>query len=119
MVERRQDAMIGSRRPPQGFVLRQVHGASIVRPMNVVFLSPHFPPNMWLYVRRLREAGATVLGVADAPYDALRQELRDHLAEYYRVDDLHSMDQLRAAISHFVAKHGPINRLESLNEYWL
>jgi hypothetical protein len=87
--------------------------------MNVVFLSPHFPPNMWLYVRRLREAGATVLGVADAPYDALRQELRDHLAEYYRVDDLHSMDQLRAAISHFVAKHGPIDRLESLNEYWL
>jgi ATP-grasp domain len=87
--------------------------------VNVVFLSPHFPPNMWLYTRRLREAGATVLGIADATYDALRPELREDLTEYYRVDDLHSTDQLRAAVSHFVARHGRIDRLESLNEYWL
>ena len=87
--------------------------------MNVVFLSPHFPPNHYLYARRLQEAGATVLGIADAAYDALRPELRSALTEYYRVDDLHSAGQLRAAIEHFVAKHGPIDRLESLNEYWL
>jgi hypothetical protein len=87
--------------------------------MNVVFLSPHFPPGMYLYVRRLREAGATVLGIADAAYDSLRPELRDALSEYYRVDDLHSTDQLRAAVAHFIARHGPIDRLESLNEYWL
>jgi hypothetical protein len=87
--------------------------------MNVVIISPHFPPNMWLYVRRLREAGATVLGVADAAYDSLRPELREDLAEYYRVDDLHATDQLRAAIGHFIARHGPVDRLESLNEYWL
>ena len=87
--------------------------------MNVVFLSPHFPPAMWLYVRRLREAGATVLGIADTAYDGLRRELREDLTEYYRVDDLHSTDQLRAAVAHFIARHGPIDRLESLNEYWL
>jgi hypothetical protein len=87
--------------------------------MNVVFLSPHFPPAMYLYVRRLREAGATVLGIADAAYDSLRPELREALTEYYRVDDLHSMDQLRAALAHFIAKHGTVARLESLNEYWL
>ena len=90
-----------------------------MRPMNVVFLSPHFPPNMWLYVQRLREAGANVLGIADAAYDALRPELRENLTEYYRVDDLHATEQLRQALRHFIAKHGPIARLESLNEYWL
>ena len=87
--------------------------------MNVVFLSPHFPPNHFLYARRLREAGATVLGIADVPYDSLRPELRAALTEYYRVDDLHATDQLRAAIRHFIARHGSVDRLESLNEYWL
>ncbi len=87
--------------------------------MNVVFLSPHFPPNHWLYARRLRESGATVLGIADAAYDRLRPELREDLAEYYRVDDLHSIDQLRGALHHFIERHGRIDRLESLNEYWL
>ena len=87
--------------------------------MNVIFLSPHFPPGMYLYVRRLREAGATVLGIADAAYDSLRPELREALTEYYRVDDLHSMDQLVRAVGHFIHRHGKIDRLESLNEYWL
>jgi ATP-grasp domain-containing protein len=87
--------------------------------VNVVFLSPHFPPNMWLYVRRLRQAGATVLGIADAAYDGLRHELREDLTEYFRVDDLHTTDQLRVAVTHFAGRHGRIDRLESLNEYWL
>jgi ATP-grasp domain-containing protein len=87
--------------------------------VNVVFLSPHFPPGMYLYVQRLKAAGATVLGIADVPYDTLRHELRDCLTEYYRVDDLHKIDQLIRAVGHFTARHGKIDRLESLNEYWL
>lgn len=87
--------------------------------MNVVFLSPHFPPGMYLYVQRLREAGATVLGIADVAYEALRPELRAALTEYYRVDDLHSIEQLTRAVGYFTHRYGKIDRLESLNEYWL
>ena len=87
--------------------------------MNVVFLSPHFPPGMYLYVQRLRAAGATVLAIADVPYESLRPELRDALTEYYRVDDLDSMDALIRAVGYFTHCHGKIDRLESLNEYWL
>ena len=52
--------------------------------MNVVFLSPHFPPNWYLFATALHEQGANVLGIADAPYEELRPELRDALTEYYR-----------------------------------
>jgi hypothetical protein len=87
--------------------------------VNVVFLSPHFPPSLYLFCVRLRDVGATVLGIADTPYDQLRPELRDALAEYYRVDDLHNFDALVRALGWFTHKHGKIDRLESLNEYWL
>lgn len=87
--------------------------------MNVVFLSPHFPPPMYLYCQRLRDVGATVLGIADAPYEQLRPELRAALSEYYRVPDMHDMDGLVRALGFFTHKYGKIDRIESLNEYWL
>jgi hypothetical protein len=87
--------------------------------MNVVFLSPNFPPNMWLFCQRLQAQGAAVLGIDDAPYDRLRAELRDSLAEYYRVDDLHDLDGLIRAVGWLTHRRGKIDRLESLNEYWL
>ena len=53
--------------------------------MNVVFLSPHFPPNWYHFVVALRRAGATVLGIGDAPFDELRAELaRTSLADIVR-----------------------------------
>ena len=87
--------------------------------MNVVFLSPHFPPNLYLFCVRLREQGATVLGIADAPYESLRPELRDALSEYYRVSDLHDLDALTRGIGWLIHRHGRIDRIDSLNEYWL
>ncbi len=87
--------------------------------MNVVSLSPHFPPNYYRFCVGLKELGACVLGLADAPYDALRAELRAALAEYYRVDDMHDYDRLLRALGHFTHRHGRIDRIDSLNEYWL
>ncbi len=87
--------------------------------MNLVFISPHFPPNTYLYCRRLRELGVRVLGIADAAYDGLRPELRDALTEYYRVDDLHDDDAMVRACGYFTHRYGKIDRIESLNEYWL
>jgi hypothetical protein len=87
--------------------------------MNVVFLSPHFPPNWFRFVVGLRNAGATTLGIADQPYDSLRRELRDSLDEFYRVDDLGSHDQLTRALGWFIHRRGLIDRIDSLNEHWL
>ena len=87
--------------------------------MNVVFLSPHFPPNWYLFAIALHDQGANVLGIADAPYEELRPELRDALTEYYRVDDMNDYVQLRRALAYFTHEHGKLDRLDSLNEWWL
>ncbi|HYI21590.1 MAG TPA: ATP-grasp domain-containing protein [Candidatus Limnocylindrales bacterium] len=87
--------------------------------MNVVFLSPHFPPNWYRFVMALHAAGANTLGIADSSWDELRPELRDSLNDYYRVDNLGNYDQLTRALGYFIHRHGRIDRLDSLNEHWL
>ena len=87
--------------------------------MNVVFLSPHFPPQYFRFCRSLKAAGARVLGIGDESHDNLSQDVRTALTEYYRVDDMHSYEALVRACGFFTHRYGKIDRLDSLNEYWL
>jgi hypothetical protein len=87
--------------------------------VNVVFLSPHFPQNFFQFVVRLREAGANPLAIADEPWDRLRPELREAVAEYYRVGDMHRYDELLRGLGYLTFRHGKIDRLDSMSEYWL
>jgi hypothetical protein len=87
--------------------------------MNFVYLSPHFPPNYYLFCVDLQQLGVTVLGLADEPYDLLRPELKAALREYYRVNDMHNYDELLRALGYFTHRYGKIDRIDSLNEYWL
>lgn len=87
--------------------------------MNFVYLSPHFPPNYEAFCVELRLQGVNVLGVAEAPYEALSPRLRSVLTEYYRVPDMHDYDQLVRAMGYFTHRYGKIGRLESHAEYWL
>ena len=87
--------------------------------MNVVFLSPHFPAHYHLFCRQLKNSGAKVLGIADAPFDQLPETVRAALTEYYRVNDMHDYGELVRALGYFTHRYGKIDRLDSLNEYWL
>ena len=87
--------------------------------MNVVFLSPHFPPNFYQFCVALRQAGATVIGVGDEHFDNLRSELRSSFREYYRINDMNNYDELLRAFGFLTFKHGKLERLDSLNEHWL
>lgn len=87
--------------------------------MNVILLSPHFPPSSYHFAVALRQAGITVLGIADAPYESLRPELQGALTEYYRVNDMNDYDQLLRAVAYLTFRHGKIDRFESHIEYWL
>jgi hypothetical protein len=87
--------------------------------MNIVYLSPHFPPNYHLFCIHLKALGANVLGLADEPYELLNPRLKESLSEYYQVRDLHNYDELLRAIGYFTHRYGKIDRIDSQNEYWL
>ncbi len=53
--------------------------------MNVVFLSPAYPPEMQQYTRGLAEVGAKVFGVGDSHPQSLPRELRAHMHDYLQV----------------------------------
>lgn len=87
--------------------------------MNVIFLSPHFPPNYYQFCVHLRNLGANVLGLADEPYDNLHPRLKIALTEYYRVNNMHDYGELLRACGYFTHRYGKIDRIDSQNEYWL
>ena len=87
--------------------------------MNFIFISPHFPHTYWQFCQRLTQNGVRVLGIADAPYEQLKPELRESLTEYYRVDSLEDYDEVYRAVAYFAHRYGRIDWIESNNEYWL
>ncbi len=87
--------------------------------MNFIAFSPHFPPNFIPFVTSLRRLGVNVLGLGDEPFDALPNDLKFALTEYYWVTNQHNYDELLRALGYFTHHYGKIDRLESHNEYWL
>ena len=83
--------------------------------MNFVFLSPNFPDSYRWFCIRLRENGVNVLGVGDAPYDALHPDLKAALTEYYAVGSLEDYDQVLRALGYFTFRYGKLDWVESNN----
>ncbi len=86
---------------------------------NFIFISPNFPTNYWKFCRELKNNGLNVLGIGDQPYDELDYHLKESLNEYYKVGSLENYDEVYRAVAFFAFKYGPIDWLESNNEYWL
>ena len=86
---------------------------------NFVFISPNFPSVYKKFVTSLKSVGFRVLGIGDAPYWELDEELKRDLNEYYCVSNLEDLSQTRNALTYFQNKYGHLDYLESNNEYWL
>ena len=87
--------------------------------MNLLYISPQFPRNFINFCTRLRKLGVAVFGVASDQYDALPDNLKWALTEYYRVDNMNDYGQLLQAGKYFQQKYGKVDRIESQAEYWL
>lgn len=86
---------------------------------NFIYISPNFPANHWFFCDRLKRNGINVLGIGDAPYDELTDDLKSALNEYYKVSTLENYDEVYRAVAFFTFKYGRIDFLETNNEYWL
>lgn len=87
--------------------------------MNFIFISPNFPTKFWQFCDALKKNGATVLGIGDAPYEELVPELKRALTEYYKVTDMLDYKQMYKAVAYYAYHYGPIDWIESNNEFWL
>ncbi len=87
--------------------------------MNFIFISPNFPDNFRYFCDRLRSSGCNVLGIGDADYYSLPDDLKYFLSDYFRVDSLEDYDQVYRAVGYFIFRYGRIDWIESNNEYWL
>lgn len=87
--------------------------------MNVIYLSPHFPPNFIEFVVGLANKGINVLGIGEDNYDNLPEHLKENLADYYKVDSMEDYEQVYRAAAWFCHKWGHMAKVESNNEYWM
>lgn len=62
--------------------------------MKVVFLAPHYPPEMRQYTRGLAEVGVSVYGIGDQPAAALPADVKPHLADYLHVPRIMDEDDV-------------------------
>ena len=77
--------------------------------MNFIFISPNFPYTYWNFCDRLKRNGVNVLGIGDCPYDALNDNLKSSLTEYYKVDSMQDYEQMFKAVAFFSFKYGKID----------
>lgn len=87
--------------------------------MNYIFISPNFPKTYAHFVSELKNAGVSVFGIGDEPYISLSDELKSSLTEYCFVSDMNRVDWMINTINYLQNKYGPIDFIESNNEYWL
>jgi carbamoyl-phosphate synthase L subunit-like protein len=83
--------------------------------MNVLMISPGFPPEMECFARGLVRVGAKVYGIGDAPQASLPRIARESLSGYLQLRNLWDEQQTVEAVRHW-ARSVPFDRIECLWE---
>ena len=86
---------------------------------NFILISPHFPETYYRFAEALKNNGFNVLGIGDAPYYELKDELKNALTEFYSCYGMDYFENEKRAVQYFIDKYGSIDYIESNNEYWL
>src|ERR1041384_1727747 len=86
--------------------------------MNVLFLSPAFPPTAPAFCQALARQGVRVLGVGDEPLTAERASALA-LHHYVHEPRMGEYEALRITVRALIERYGEIARVDSNGEHWL
>lgn len=84
--------------------------------MHVIFLAPHFPANQRRFVQGLKNVGARVTGIGDAPLHGIDSQVQELLDGYEEVGNVTDPDQVIAAVKRVQARGPWVHRLEAAVE---
>ena len=87
--------------------------------MNVLYISPHYPPHYQQFAESLARHNVRVLGITDQTDEQLPENLRHALTGHYKVDQLENLEQVLAGARFFEENFGKIDHVESHLEPWL
>lgn len=91
--------------------------------MNLLYISPNFPPNFRNFITRLAKSGVKVWGLGESDFYSMPEELRENLA-WYTQTNLNDWDSVLGAINNMLEQHPQLREqrfcaVESHNEHWL
>lgn len=86
---------------------------------NILLISPDFPYTYYQFAKAFKANGVNVLAIGGTPYDQLHPELKSSLNKYYCCCNMENIDDMKKIVGWLIDEFGPIDFLESNNEYWL
>ena len=86
---------------------------------NVLLISADFPVSYFQFAKAYKKNGCTVLVIGSTPYNELHPELKNNVDEYVQSWEMENVDKMCEIVGYLQNKWGPIEYLESNNEYWL
>ncbi len=91
--------------------------------MNLLYISPDFPPNFKTFILRLAEAGVKVWGIGEADFFSMPADLRSCL-QWYKQTKLSNWDAVVSSLESMKMQREDLKTegfslVESHNEHWL
>lgn len=86
---------------------------------NILLISPDFPNTYWQFARAFKNNGMTVLAIGGTPEQEICQQLRNSVDKYVCCNEMENLQTMYNIVGCLINEFGPIDYLESNNEYWL
>lgn len=86
---------------------------------NVLLISADFPVTYYQFAKAFKKNGCNVFVIGSTPYNDLHPELKAAVTEYVHSYEMTNIDKMSEIIGYLQNKYGPIDFLESNNEFWL